>query len=63
MEDTEQTNKRIQTGTNLDPAVYAAVERLRIEEDRPMSQMINVLLKSHPRVQPMLEAETAGAGA
>lgn len=63
MDETQESNKRIQTGTNLDPAVYAAVERLRHEEDRPMSRMINVLLKSHPRISPMLEAEILGAGA
>lgn len=51
MEDQEQTIKKIQAGTNLDPAVFVAVERLRLEEDRPMSNMIERLLKTHPRVQ------------
>ncbi len=61
MEDQEQNNKKIQAGTNLDPTVYAVVERLRIEEDRPMSNMIERLLKTHPRVQPLLERETVAA--
>jgi len=63
MDEQEANNKRIQTGTNLEQTVYAAVEKLRINEDRPMSQMINVLLKTHPRVQEVLEAEPVGVSA
>ena len=61
MEEQEQPNKKIPAGTNLDPAVYAAVDRLRNEEDRPMSNMIERLLKTHPRVAEMLGTEPATA--
>lgn len=63
MNDTEQTNSKIQYGGKLDPVVYAIIDRLRTEEDRPFSNMIERLLKTHPRIQPLLEAETAGATA
>jgi hypothetical protein len=63
MENTEVTNNKIQVAAKIDPAVFAIVEQLRNDEDRNLSNMIERLLKTHPRVQPMLEAETAGAGA
>lgn len=63
MEEQEQTNKKIQTGANLDPAVHAAVEKLRVQENRTMSNMIEQLLKTHERVQPILEGQTAEASA
>jgi hypothetical protein len=63
MENTEQTQTKIQVAAKIDPAVFALVERLRAEEDRNLSNMIERLLKTHPRIQPSLEAETAGAGA
>lgn len=65
MDNTEQNNNRIQYGGKLDPVVYAVVDRLREEEDRPFSNMIERLLKTHPRVQEMLgngQGETAAAG-
>lgn len=64
MENTEQTTKKIFVGANLAPAVYTIVDQLRTEEDRPMSNMIERLLKTHPRVQEILEAsETAAVSA
>ena len=47
----------------LEPELFAIVESLRVEEDRPMSQMIARLLKTHPRIQPILEAQTAEVSA
>lgn len=65
METQNETNKerKIQAGTQLEPELYAIVEELRTEEDRSMSNMIERLLKTHPRIQPVLESETATVGA
>lgn len=54
-QNTEPTANKIQYGGKLDPAVYAVIDRLRREEDRPFSNMIERLLKTHPRIQPILE--------
>lgn len=62
-EQEQNTNKKVPVGTNLEPAVHAAVESLRAEEDRPMSNMVERLLKTHPRVQEILEAESATVAA
>lgn len=59
----EQTSGRVQVGLKMDPALHAVIEQFRIEEDRPMSNMISVLLKTHPRVQPILEGQTAEVSA
>jgi hypothetical protein len=57
----EQTNKIPYAG-KMDPALHAVIERFRIEEDRGFTPMVERLLKTHPRVQPLLEtAETAAA--
>jgi hypothetical protein len=56
METAEQQSTKIPAGTNLDPALFAVVDRIRTEEDRSMSNMIERLLKTHPRVQELLEA-------
>lgn len=59
MDNTETNNTtKIAVGANLDPAVFAVVDQFRAEEDRSMSNMIERLLKSHPRVKPMLEPNT-----
>lgn len=61
METAEQKSTKVQAGAQLDPEVFAIVERLRIEEDRSMSNMIERLLKTHPRIQPILEGESVAA--
>lgn len=58
---TEQTTK-VPMGTRLDPEIAAAVEKIVAEEERTVSNTIERLLKSHPRVQEILE-ESAGASA
>lgn len=63
MEINEPETKKQQALTMLEPELFAAVESIRVEEDRPMSQMINRLLKTHPRIQPILEAQTAEVSA
>jgi hypothetical protein len=53
---TEPTATKIPYSGKLDPAVYAVIDRLRRDEDRPLSNMMERLLKTHPRVQEILEA-------
>lgn len=60
---TEQTNNKIQYGGKMDATLYAIIDGFRVEEDRNFSNMIERLLKTHPRVQPLLETETAGTSA
>jgi len=65
MENTEQSTNKIQYGGKLDADLFAVIDQMRINEDRPMSNMIQVLLKTHPRVQELLgtaNAETAAGG-
>lgn len=63
MDTNDETNgtTKIQYGGKLDPVLHGIIERIRIEEDRPFSNMIERLLKTHPRIQPLLEAETTTA--
>lgn len=61
--ETETNNIKIQVGAKLDPALVAIIEDFRLEEDRSFSNMVGLLLKTHPRIQPILEAEPATAGA
>jgi len=65
METTNEIQKeKVATSIRIEPDVYAAVGKLAEEEDRPsMANMIERLLKTHPRVQPMLETEPATTGA
>jgi hypothetical protein len=63
METPEQETKKQQALTMLEPELFATVDRLRTEEDRSMSNMINVLLKTHPRIQPILEGQSAEVAA
>lgn len=65
MDSTEQNNStnKVQIGTMVDPTLYAIIDKFRVDEDRSMSNMVERLLKSHPRIQPIIEAETATATA
>jgi len=61
METTEQTTNKLPYGGKLDSDVYAAVDQLRVDEDRNFSNMIERLLKTHPRVQEILGTAEASA--
>lgn len=50
----EQTSK-IPFGGKMDPALYAVIDRFRAEEDRNFTNMVERLLKTHPRIQPLLD--------
>lgn len=63
MENTEPETKKQQALTMLDPELFAIVERFKNEEDRSMSNMISLLLKTHPRIQPILEEQSAEVAA
>ena len=58
-------NEVIKVGIRLESDVYAAVEQVRIDEDRPSTaNAVERLLKTHPKIKIRLrEAETAGVGA
>jgi hypothetical protein len=62
MESTEQ-NTKVQLATRVDPNVSAAIEKIVAEEERTISNTIERLLKTHPRVQEILEAEGATSAA
>jgi hypothetical protein len=50
-------------GGSVDIELYNVLEQLRAEEERPLSNMIVRLLKTHPRVEPLLKAEVQGVAA
>lgn len=53
-------NEITKVGIRLEADVHAAVEQVRSEDDRPSTaNTVERLLKTHPRVKKILEAETA----
>lgn len=63
METTETQTNKITTSIRMEADVYHAIATLADEEDRPsQANMIERLLKTHPRVKKLLEA-TATVGA
>lgn len=64
MDTNEITKEKVATSIRLDADIYAAIATLATEDDRPsQANMIERLIKTHPRVQPLLETETAVASA
>ncbi len=63
MDTTEQKNTKVLIGTNVDPAIYDLVVEMAQEEERSLSNTVERLLKTHPRVAERLVAETTGAAA
>jgi len=59
----EQSSTKVQLATRVEQNIADAIETIRTEEDRNTSSTIERLLKTHPRIQPMLEADAAGVGA
>lgn len=59
-----ESNERIATSIRLEADIYAAIAKLASEDDRPsQANMIERLLKTHPRMISMLEADTQMASA
>ncbi len=63
MENTEQTTDKVQIAARIDASLFTVIDKFRADEDRNMSNMIERLLKTHPRVQEILESQPATAGA
>ena len=66
MENTETNNEQItktQIGARVDPAVFAAIEKIANEEERTISNTVERLLRNSPRVQEIMEPATAGVSA
>lgn len=64
MDTNEIIKEKVTTSIRLDADIHAAIIVLANEEDRPSNaNMIERLLKTHPRVEAMLKSETAGATA
>lgn len=64
MDTNEPIKEKVATSIRLDAEIYNAIATLATEDDRPsQANMIERLIKTHPRVQPLLETETAGATA
>ena len=62
--ETIESNERIATSIRLEADIYAAIAKLASEDDRPsQANMIERLLKTHPRMVSMLEADTQTASA
>jgi len=59
---TEQ-NTKTQIGARIDPNVAAVIEQIATEEERTTSSVVDRLLKSHPRVAEILDAQPAAATA
>lgn len=60
METTEinETDK-VQVGMRLEKTLVDAVNEIATAEDRTFTNAVTRLLKTHPRIQPMLETEIA----
>lgn len=59
---TETSSEKVQIAARVDASLFAVIDGFRADEDRNMSNMIERLLKTHPRIQPMLESEPATTG-
>lgn len=58
-ENENQNDKKTMIGIYVSPLIRQQIELLANEEDRSMSNVVERLLKTHPRIQPLLEAEAA----
>ena len=61
MEITEQNTEKVQIAARVDSSLFAVIDKFRSDEDRNMSNMIERLLKTHPRVQEILEQADAAS--
>lgn len=62
---TENENEtgKVQMSFRLDSMVMSIVADLASDEDRSVTNMLERLLKTHPRVQPILEGRSAEVAA
>lgn len=59
----QNSDNKVQIAARVDGDVAAAIDHFKHEEGRTTSNMIERLLKTHPRVKKLIEAETAGVAA
>lgn len=60
LEDTENTtDRKTMIGIYVSPIIRQQIELMAEAEDRSMSNVVERLLKTHPRIQPLLEAAVA----
>lgn len=56
-------NNKVPLAARVDNSLFMAVEQIAKDEERTVSKVVERLLRTHPRIQPILEAETAEATA
>lgn len=59
---TNNENEKLPMQTRVDPSLYNVILNFADTEERSLSNTIERLLRTHPRIQPILE-EAAAAGA
>lgn len=60
----ETKNNKVAVGIRLEPDVNAAVAAIMADDNRPsVANTVESLLKTHPRIQPILDAQPAAATA
>ena len=62
-QNTEQNGNKVQLGARVDPAIFAAIEKLAADDERSVSNTVERLLKSHQQVAEILKSQAAGAAA
>ncbi len=60
---TEQNTNKMLVSSKVDPAIYSAISYIAREEDRSVSNVVERLVKQHPRVIELLEAANAETAA
>lgn len=63
MENNTEKTTKVQLATRVDPNVSAAIEKIVAEEERTVSNTIERLLTTHPRVQEILEGQAEAVSA
>jgi len=64
MDTNQQTNERITQSIRFEPVLHAAITKLMVADARPsVANTVEWLLKTHPKVQEILEAESVGVSA
>lgn len=63
MAETEQNNtNKVQIAARIDLEIFNILEGICVDEERPLSRVIERLLKTHPKIEPLLiKGESAEA--
>lgn len=57
MDTNENTDSKTQVGLRMEVSLKSVIDELASGEDRTFTNMTNLLLKTHPRVQEILAAQ------